>query len=113
MEPTQEYTPDRHICGVCNDEWLTEEEYLAHTCPGTNFTPTDPQHLVNSTTPDFIEVSGAALQRGLETAQASGDEAQVAKNQEAITQLTSDTPEQVANPTPEQVAPEQPPIQLQ
>lgn len=109
MEPTQEYTPDRHICGVCNDEWLTEEEYLAHTCPGTNFTPTDPQHLVNSTTPDFIEVSGAALQRGLETAQASGDEAQVAKNQDAIAQLTDETPAAPVEPA----APEQPPIQLQ
>lgn len=52
----------KHICGVCSDEWLTEEEYLAHVCPGTGFAPTEPEHQG----PEFLAVQEAALARGEE-----------------------------------------------
>lgn len=52
------------ICGVCHDEWLTNDEYLNHVCPVTGFTPQQPEHLINSTTPDFAAISQAAIERG-------------------------------------------------
>lgn len=57
----------KHICGICNDEWLTEQEYLEHICPTTQAQPTDPQHLINSTTPDFAAISEAAVARGADS----------------------------------------------
>ncbi len=56
--------PSVHRCGVCNDEWLTEAEYNGHVCPRTSATPAQPEHLINSTTPDFAAISQAALERG-------------------------------------------------
>ena len=57
-----ESAPQKHVCGVCNDEWLTEDEYNSHTCPGTGFTPQQPEHLGE----EFIAISESAVARGEE-----------------------------------------------
>lgn len=91
----------KHICGVCNDEWLTEAEYLNHTC-STGFTPAQPEHLINSTTPDFAEISQAAVARGAESVDVPASEPE--------SNPVPDEPEVApapAMPTPE-VAPESP-----
>lgn len=49
---------------MCHDEWLTEAEYLNHTCAKTGYTPERPEHLINSTTPDFAAIQQAAIERG-------------------------------------------------
>lgn len=49
-----------HICGQCNQQFNTEEDYLGHKCPSTGFTPTQPEHLG----PEFKAISEAALARG-------------------------------------------------
>lgn len=100
----------KHVCGVCHDEWLTEEEYLNHVCPQTSATPQQAEHLINSTTPEFASIATAALERGAEVAQANGDEVQVARNQEAIEQLNG-TPE--VQSVVEQPTQDQPTISLQ
>lgn len=74
----------KHVCGRCNDEWLTEAEYLAHNCTATGFNPTQAEHLG----PEFAEVQKAALQRGMDLVDPA-DEVAVAKQQEAIDQLSS------------------------
>jgi len=79
MEPAVQ----KHVCGVCNDEWLTEEEYLNHTCT-TGFTPAQPEHLG----PEFAEVQKAALERGLAHVDPA-DEVAVARQQEAIDQVSN------------------------
>lgn len=56
--------PIKQVCGVCHDEWLTEDEYNNHVCAVTGFTPQQPEHLVNSTTPEFLAIQQAALERG-------------------------------------------------
>jgi hypothetical protein len=61
MENTE---PTRQVCGVCHDEWLTEAEYLNHTCPVSGFTPEQPEHLIATTTPDFAQIQEAAVERG-------------------------------------------------
>jgi hypothetical protein len=73
-------TPARHVCGVCGDEWLTEDEYLNHVCPKTNVTPADPAHQG----PEFAKVQEAALQRGLDRAQAENNTVQVSRQEAAI-----------------------------
>jgi hypothetical protein len=82
----------KHICGVCKDEWLSEQEYLDHVCPNTERHPTEPEHLINSTTPDFAEISTAALERG-------------AADQEANPPVSEPVS---PDPAPEQPQPEQP-----
>lgn len=57
-----ESVPQKHICGVCHDEWLTEDEYNTHKCTGTGFTPQEPEHLG----PEFMAISEAAIARGEE-----------------------------------------------
>lgn len=101
MEDTQ---TTRHLCGVCNDEWLTDEEYLVHVCPVTGFAPSDPQHLINSTTPDFAAISAAAIERGSAEAPATDTPAP-----EQPVETPTDPP---ADPVPqaqEQPAPDQAP----
>ena len=58
----------KQVCGQCNDEWLTEKEYLAHTCPTTSANPTEAAHQG----PEFIAIQAAALQRGLDELDAKG-----------------------------------------
>jgi hypothetical protein len=83
-----ENTAEKHRCGVCNDEWLTEGEYNAHVCPQTQHTPQEAEHLIASTDPGFADVQKAALERGLESIQAQGaTPEQVAVQEEAIQQL--------------------------
>ena len=62
-----------HVCGQCNDEWLTETEYLEHKCPKTGYSPTEAAHLG----PDFIAIQAAALGRGLEQLQTDGEDTAV------------------------------------
>lgn len=78
-----EDTTIKHICGRCSDEWLTEQEYLAHTCPTTGFNPTEPDHQG----PEFVEVQKAALSRGLDQALSNNDTEQADKNQAALDAL--------------------------
>lgn len=59
-----------HVCGQCNDEWLTEAEYLAHVCPKTSFKPTQAEHMGD----DFILIQQAALVRGLEQLKEDGED---------------------------------------
>jgi hypothetical protein len=54
----------KHICGVCEKEFSDEKGYLDHTCEVSSLKPTDPEHLVKTTTPNFKEASEAALERG-------------------------------------------------
>lgn len=49
-----------HVCGRCKNQYDTEEQYLNHTCPETNQTPKDPEHLG----PRFATVQQKALERG-------------------------------------------------
>lgn len=61
--------PDKHICGLCHDEWLTEDEYNNHVCPSSGQPANTIEHLVATTTPDFEAISQAALERGAQDAQ--------------------------------------------
>jgi hypothetical protein len=82
----------KHICGRCNDEWLTEAEYVAHVCPATNVTPADPAHLGA----DFLEIQKAALERGKdrleEPAAIERQEAAIAEVEQAIAEPVQETP---------------------
>lgn len=49
-----------HICGQCNQQFTSEEEYLIHKCATTGFTPKEPDHLG----PEFKAISEAAVARG-------------------------------------------------
>lgn len=60
----------KQVCGECGDEWLTEAEYLAHTCPTTSAKPTEAAHQG----PEFVAIQAAALQRGLEQLEADGED---------------------------------------
>jgi hypothetical protein len=95
MDPNntpQEHVVNKHICGRCNDEFLTEQEYLDHVCAATGYQPTDPQHHG----PEFAAVQKAALERGMEVVIANGgDQAQVDRQQAAIEAVTPpETPAQ-------------------
>jgi hypothetical protein len=54
-------TIQKHVCGICLDEWLSEQEYLDHTCK-TGFKPTDPEQMGEG----FATIQEAALARGEE-----------------------------------------------
>lgn len=69
---------EKHICGVCNNEFASEEAYVEHTCT-TGFTPAQPEHLG----PEFLEVQKSALERGKEAIEPT-DEVQIARQEEAI-----------------------------
>ena len=60
MSEKTELLPEKHVCGQCQEEFETEDQYLDHECPATGFTPRDPEHLGD----DFKAVSEAALARG-------------------------------------------------
>ncbi len=79
---------NKHICGVCNDEFLTEPEYTGHVCPTTGHNPSQAEHLVKSTTPDFLEVQRGALQNGLVTLEDQGQD--TTAQQSAIDQHVSE-----------------------
>lgn len=49
-----------HICGLCKEQFKTDEEYVGHTCKETGVTPADPEHQG----PEFAAISEAALKRG-------------------------------------------------
>ena len=59
--------PEKHVCGQCDTEFGTVDEYLDHECENTGFTPRDPEHLGE----DFQAVSQAALERGEEQKKAA------------------------------------------
>lgn len=78
--------PSKQVCGLCNDEFLTFDEFVAHVCPVTNNTPAH----VSFMGEDGAAIQAAALQRGLEVAVDSGDQAQADKQQAAIDQHAAD-----------------------
>ncbi len=51
-----------HKCGQCDAEFSSDEEYVAHLCEKTGFTPADAEHQG----PEFAAVQEAALARGEE-----------------------------------------------
>jgi len=55
-----------HKCGTCSGVYATEAEYLAHVCEASGSKPTEVDHLVKTTTPNFAKVAEAALKRGEE-----------------------------------------------
>lgn len=55
---------EKHICGPCLAEFNTIENYRNHTCGVSSEKPTNPNHLVKTTTPNFKLISEAALARG-------------------------------------------------
>lgn len=75
----------KHICGVCSNEFDTVEAYLAHTCGGTGFKPTEPEHQGE----DFSLIQDAALRRG--AAKAEGDDK--VRTETAIEELGVTPPE--------------------
>lgn len=82
-----------HKCGQCNDEWLTEAEYLAHICPKSGAAPTSADNLG----PEFVEIQRSALERGLDGLKEENAPAeQIAAQEQAIGQLTV-----VSEPAPE------------
>ena len=50
----------KHICSPCGGIFNSEEEYIAHKCKKTGFTPADPKNLGV----EFAKVSEAAVKRG-------------------------------------------------
>lgn len=36
----------KHICGLCNQEFESEKEYLEHICDVTKHTPKEPEHFI-------------------------------------------------------------------
>ncbi len=55
-----------HKCGVCEKVFGSEQEYLDHVCEKSGSKPTEIEHLVKTTTPNFEKVAEAALKRGEE-----------------------------------------------
>lgn len=53
-----------HRCGACDNEFLSEEIYLAHACVKTGFTPATADHLDATSGGRFSLASAAALKRG-------------------------------------------------
>jgi DNA-directed RNA polymerase subunit RPC12/RpoP len=64
MQPqTQPTKPTAYICSPCGQRFEGDncvQQYYDHTCPATNYKPTDPRHLG----PEFAAISAAAQQRG-------------------------------------------------
>lgn len=57
------------ICGPCGEKFESKGLYVFHTCKASGKKPVDPEHLVKTTTPNFLEVvSKKALERGAEKA---------------------------------------------
>lgn len=54
----------KHICGVCEQSFNSEDEYNSHVCPNTNFQPTQVEHQDALTGGRFSAISEAALERG-------------------------------------------------
>jgi hypothetical protein len=55
--------PQAYICSPCGQKFEGADcvqQYYDHTCPATNFKPTDPRHLG----PEFAAISAAAVARG-------------------------------------------------
>ena len=50
----------KHICSPCGGVFNSEEEYIAHKCKKTGFTPADAKHQGA----EFVKVQEAALKRG-------------------------------------------------
>ena len=59
-----------NVCGLCKEGFDTEEEYVAHECSETGFTPADNEHQG----PEFAAISEAALKRGAEKKEAEEKE---------------------------------------
>jgi hypothetical protein len=95
VTPTPEHVIDKHVCGTCHDEFLSEDEYLDHVCPVTGFTPRDPDHHG----PEFANVQKAALERGMETLVASDAPQEHVERQQAA--IDGVTPVADQPPTPE------------
>jgi hypothetical protein len=54
-----------HTCGPCGATFQEETAYLAHQCSkAQGAMPTDPQYLIQTTTPDFAQISQSAQERG-------------------------------------------------
>lgn len=53
-----------NICGQCDQNFSTEQEYLQHTCVKTGHTPQDVEHFG----PEFAAISAEAQARGAERA---------------------------------------------
>jgi hypothetical protein len=53
----------KHVCGVCQESFDTEEQYLDHQCT-TGFTPTDVEHQDALTDGQFSQQAAAAQGRG-------------------------------------------------
>ena len=79
---TQPTKPQAYICTPCGQKFEGNDcvqQYYDHTCPATNFKPTDPRHFG----PEFAAISAAAQQRG---AQYKIDTNQPAQGQPQVTQ---------------------------
>jgi len=50
-------------CGACKKVFLSDKEYLKHTCI-TGFTPTDVEHFDKLSGGRFSKVSASAIKRG-------------------------------------------------
>lgn len=57
------------VCGKCNQQFKSTEDYVGHPCSATGFTPRQPEHLGR----EFLEVSKAALERGMERLEDTAD----------------------------------------
>lgn len=53
-----------HICGACEQSFLSDEEYCSHVCPNTNFQPTEVEHQDALTGGRFSKIAEAAIARG-------------------------------------------------
>lgn len=54
----------QHICGICEQGFFSDEEYLTHVCPNTNYQPQEIEHQDALTGGRFSQISNAALERG-------------------------------------------------
>jgi hypothetical protein len=57
------YMAQKHLCSVCENEFDSEEEYIAHKCT-TGFTPADVEHQDALTGGKFSLQAEKALERG-------------------------------------------------
>lgn len=62
----------KHICGVCEQSFNSEDEYNTHVCPNTNFQPTTVEHQDALTGGRFSEIAKAAQERGEKRASENG-----------------------------------------
>ncbi len=75
-----------HICGLCQQTFATEAEYIAHVCAKTNLTPADADHFG----PEFKEVQRYALERGAARIDAKADPESAAAQEEAIAEVVAE-----------------------